>query len=113
MKGLKAEENIQWEIACYKAKENLEKLVAEDLRKSYLANHWKAIRELFQILGFTGIDDKRILPGNIVLEAFVQSCKKFIEIRNQSLLLFSFKSHAKITPDFNSAIKAINAIAGN
>ena len=38
MKGLKAEENIQWEIACYKAEENLEKSVAEDLRKSYSAN---------------------------------------------------------------------------
>src|SRR6266496_1309411 len=39
MKGLKAEENIQWEIACYKAEKNLEKSVAEDLRKSYSANH--------------------------------------------------------------------------
>ena len=113
MKGLKTEENIQWEIACHKAEENLEKSVAEDLRKFYSANHWKAIRELFQILGFTGIDDKRILPGNIVLEVFVQSCERFIEIRNQSLSLFGFKSHAKTTPDLNSAIKAINAIAGN
>ncbi|GBB88983.1 hypothetical protein RclHR1_15600005 [Rhizophagus clarus] len=77
MKGLKTEENVQWEMACHKAKENLEKSVAEDLRKSYSANHWKAIRELFQILGFTGIDDKRILP------------------------------------DLHSAIKTINAIAGN
>jgi hypothetical protein len=113
MKRLKAEENIQWEVACYKAEENLEKSVAEDLRKSYSANHWKAIREFFQILGFTDIDDKCILPGNIVSEAFVQSCEKFIEIRNQSLLLFGFKSHAKTTPDLNLAIKAINAIAGN
>ncbi|CAI2198270.1 9019_t:CDS:1, partial [Funneliformis geosporum] len=80
MKGLKAEENVQWEIACYRAKENLEKSVAEDLRKSYSANHWKAIRELFQILGFTGIDDRRTLSGDIVSEAFVQSCEKFIEI---------------------------------
>ena len=80
MKGLKAEENVQWEFACYRSEENLEKSVAEDLRKSYSANHWKAIRELFQILGFTGIDDKRILPGNIVSEAFVQSCERFIEI---------------------------------
>ena len=36
-----------------------------------------------------------------------------MEIRNQSLLLFGFKSHAKETPDLKSAIKAINAIAGN
>ncbi len=113
MKGLKVEENVQWEIACYKAEENLEKSVAEDLRKSYLANHWKAIREFFQILGFTGIDDKCILPGNIVSKVFVQSCEKFIEICNQSLLLFSFKSHAKTTPDLNLTIKAINTIAGN
>ncbi|PKY58653.1 hypothetical protein RhiirA4_480745 [Rhizophagus irregularis] len=42
MKGLKAEENIQWKIACYKAEENLEKSVAEDLRKSYSANHWES-----------------------------------------------------------------------
>ena len=48
MKGLKAEENIQWEIACYKAEENLEKSVAEDLCKSYSANHWEVIQELFE-----------------------------------------------------------------
>jgi len=83
------------------------------LRKTYSANHWKVIRELFQVLGFTGIDDKRILPGNIVSEAFTQSCEKFIEIRNQSLLLFGFKSRAKEIPDLKSAIKAINAIVGN
>ncbi|GET03050.1 hypothetical protein GLOIN_2v1762477 [Rhizophagus clarus] len=113
IKGLKAEENIQWEIACYKAEENLKKSVAEDLRKSYSANHWKVIQELFQILGFTGIDDKYILSGSMVSEAFTQSCERFIEIRNQSLSLFGFKSHAKTTPDLNLAIKAINAIAGN
>ncbi|CAI2190864.1 2167_t:CDS:2 [Funneliformis geosporum] len=39
MKGLKAEENKQWKIACYKAEKNLEKLVAKDLRKSYSAKH--------------------------------------------------------------------------
>ncbi|CAB4374880.1 unnamed protein product [Rhizophagus irregularis] len=49
----------------------------------------------------------------MVSEAFTQSCERFIEIRDQSLLLFGFKSHAKTTPDLNSAIKAINAIAGN
>ena len=43
----------------------------------------------------------------------MQSCEKFIEIRNQSLLLFGFKSRAKETPDLKSAIQAINAIAGN
>ncbi|PKC51668.1 hypothetical protein RhiirA1_483231 [Rhizophagus irregularis] len=94
MKGLKAEENIQWEIACYKAKENLEKSVAEDLR-------------------FTGIDDKRTLSSDTASESFMRSCEKFIEIRNQSLLLFGFKSRAKKIPDLHSAIKTINAITGN
>ncbi|CAB4373212.1 unnamed protein product [Rhizophagus irregularis] len=94
MKGMKAEENIQWEIACYRAEENLEKSVAEDLR-------------------FTGIDNRRTLSGNIASESFIRSCERFIEIRNQSLLLFGFKSYAKETPDLKSAIQAINAIAGN
>ncbi|GBB86379.1 hypothetical protein RclHR1_12800011 [Rhizophagus clarus] len=113
MKGLKAEENVQWEIACNKAKENLEKSVAEDLRKSYSAKHWEVIQELFQILGFTGIDDKRTLSSDTASESFMRSCEKFIEIQNQTLLLFDFKSHAKETPDLHSAIKTINAIAGN
>ncbi|CAI2182858.1 1006_t:CDS:2, partial [Funneliformis geosporum] len=80
MKGLKTEKNIQWKIACYRAEENLKKLVVEDLHKSYSANHWEAIRELFQILGFTGINDIHILPGNIILAAFAQSCERFIVI---------------------------------
>ena len=113
MEGLKAKDTTQWEIACYKAEENLEKSVAEDLHKSYSANHWEVIRKLFQILGFTGIDDIRTLSGNIISEAFAQSCERFIEIRSQSLLLFGFKSRAKEKPDLISAIKTINAIAGN
>jgi len=80
MEGLKAKDTTQWKIACYKAEENLEKSVAEDLHKSYSANHWEAIRELFQVLGFTGIDDKRFLSGNIVSETFTQSCERFIGI---------------------------------
>jgi hypothetical protein len=55
----------------------------------------------------------RNLSGNIILEAFAQSRERFIEIRNQFLLLFGFKFHAKETPDLKSAIKAINAIASN
>ncbi|CAB4376826.1 unnamed protein product [Rhizophagus irregularis] len=43
----------------------------------------------------------------------MRSCERFIEIRNQSLLLFGFKSRAKEIPDLHSAIKTINAIAGN
>ncbi len=113
MKGLKAKENIQWEIACYKAEENLEKSVAEDLRKSYSAKHWEVIQELFQILGFTGIDDKHTLSSDTASESFMRSCEKFIEIQNQSLLLFGFKSRAKEKLDLKSVVKAINAIAGN
>ena len=71
------------------------------------------IRELFQILGFTGIDDIRTLSGNIISEAFAQSYERFIEIRSQSLLLFGIKSCAKEKPDLISAIKTINAITGN
>ena len=113
MKGLEAKDIAQWEDTHYKAGYNSEKSVAEDLHKSYSANHWKVIRELFQILGFTGIDDKRTLSGDTALESFMRSCERFIEIRNQSLLLFGFKSRAKETPDLHSAIKTINAIAGN
>ncbi|CAB4401842.1 unnamed protein product [Rhizophagus irregularis] len=49
----------------------------------------------------------------MISEAFTQSCERFIEIRDQSLLLFGFKFHAKTISNLNSAIKAINAIAGN
>src|SRR5437762_7214620 len=80
IKGLEAKDIAQWEDTHYKAEYNSEKSVAEDLHKSYSANHWKVIRELFQILGFTGIDDKRTLSGNIVSEAFALSCERFIEI---------------------------------
>ncbi|CAI2198235.1 15988_t:CDS:2, partial [Funneliformis geosporum] len=113
IEGLTTKDFAQWEDTCFKAENNFEKSVAEDLRKTYSANHWKIIRELFQVLGFTGIDDRRTLSGSIISESFTQSCERFIEIRNQSLLLFGFKSRAKEKPDLNSAIKAINAIAGN
>jgi len=95
MKGLEAKDIAQWEDSHYKAGYNSEKSVAEELQKSYSANHFKDISELFQILGFTGIDDVRTLSGNIVSEAFAQSCERFIEIRSQSLLLFGIKSRAK------------------
>ncbi|POG58028.1 hypothetical protein GLOIN_2v1790944, partial [Rhizophagus irregularis DAOM 181602=DAOM 197198] len=113
MKGLEVKDIAQWEDSHYKAGYNSEKSIAEDLHKSYSANHWKVIRELFQILGFTGIDDKRILSSNIISETFTQSCERFIKVLDQSLLLFGFKSRAKVTSDLNSAIRAINAIAGN
>ncbi|CAI2186533.1 17739_t:CDS:2, partial [Funneliformis geosporum] len=50
-----------WKHFLRLAEKNLKKSVAEDLRKSYSAKHWKVIQELFQILGFTGIDNERIL----------------------------------------------------
>jgi len=108
LEGLKTKKTIQWEES-----HNSSDSSSIDLRKAYLFKQWKAIQELFQILGFTGIDDIRTLSGNIISEAFAQSCERFMEIRNQSLLLFGFKSRAKETPDLKSAIKAINAIAGN
>ncbi|CAJ0870776.1 7690_t:CDS:2 [Entrophospora sp. SA101] len=113
IEGLKAKDIAQWENTCYNTKDNIEDSVAKDIRKTYSANHWEAIRELFQSLGFTGIDDERILYDDQVKVAFETSRKRFIELRNQSLLLFGFKSRAKETPDLKSAIKAINAIVGN
>ena len=70
IKGLETKDIMQWEDTHYKAEEDVEKSVAEDLHKSYSANYWMVIRELFQILGFTGIDDKRILSSNIVSKTF-------------------------------------------
>ncbi|CAG8602728.1 349_t:CDS:2, partial [Scutellospora calospora] len=64
-------------------------------------------------LGFTGIDDKRILSDDQIKVAFKASHEKFIEIRSQALLLFSFRSRVKKILDLKSAIKAINAIVGN
>ncbi|CAJ0847115.1 9_t:CDS:2 [Entrophospora sp. SA101] len=110
---LKVKDIAQWEDTCYNAKDNFEDSVAKDLHKTYSVNHWEAVQGLLQSLGFTGIDDKRILSDNQVKVAFEASREKFIEIRSQSLLLFGFKSHAKEMPDLNSAIKAINAIVGN
>ncbi|CAJ0835309.1 13188_t:CDS:2 [Entrophospora sp. SA101] len=94
-------------------KQGYDEDIAKDLRKTYSANHWEAVRELFRSLGFTGIDDERILSDDQVKVAFETSRERFIEIQNQSLLLFGFKSRAKETPDLKTAIKAINAIAGN
>ena len=78
--------------------------------KSYSANYWKVIQEFFQILGFTGIDDKHTLSSDIVSESFIWFCKRFIEIQNQSLLFFSFKSYVKETSNLHLAIKTINEL---
>ncbi|CAI2166889.1 5732_t:CDS:2 [Funneliformis geosporum] len=107
--------NIAIPSSCTNALPNSEseKSVVEDLRKSYSAKHLEVIQELFQILGFTGINNERILSDSMVSEAFTQSYKRFIEVLDQFLLLFGFKSHAKVMSDLNSAIRAINTIAGN
>ncbi|KAF0464963.1 helicase [Gigaspora margarita] len=110
---LKAKDIAQWEDTCYNTKDNFVDSVAKDLRKTYSANHWEAVRGLLQSLGFTGIDDKRILSDDQVKVTFEASRDRFIEIRSQALLLFGFNSRAKEIPDLNSAIKAINAIVGN
>ncbi|GBB93240.1 hypothetical protein RclHR1_21360007 [Rhizophagus clarus] len=44
---------------------------------------------------------------------FTIHLKNFRLLVKQSLLLFRFKSRAKVTSDLNSAIRAINAIAIN
>ncbi|RHZ43620.1 hypothetical protein Glove_966g8 [Diversispora epigaea] len=84
---LKAKDLAQWEDTCYNARDNFEDSVAKDLRKTYSANHWIAVKV-----------------------AFKASREKFIKIRSQALLLFGFRSRAKEMPDLKSAIKAINAI---
>ncbi|CAJ0832797.1 1725_t:CDS:2, partial [Entrophospora sp. SA101] len=66
----------------------------------------KNSNELFRSPGHENIRTELVV-------AFETSRKRFIELRNQSLLLFGFKSRAKETPDLKSAIKAINAIVGN
>ncbi|CAI2180561.1 15999_t:CDS:2, partial [Funneliformis geosporum] len=66
----------------YKTNENIEKSVAEDLHKSYSANHWKAIRELFQILGFTNIDDKHILSNKDSIADYYSKIKRCNNIVN-------------------------------
>ncbi|CAG8655875.1 5646_t:CDS:2, partial [Diversispora eburnea] len=82
---LKAKDLAQWKDTCYNAKDNFENSVVKDLRKTYSANHWEAVRGLLQSL----------------------------EIQSQALLLFGFRSRAKEMPDLKSAVKAINAIVSN
>ncbi len=65
------------------------------------------------MLSFTDIDDMHILTGNIISELFIHLYERFIEIQNQSLLLFNFKFHTKKKLNLNSIIKTANAIASN
>ncbi|CAG8825047.1 46398_t:CDS:2, partial [Gigaspora margarita] len=73
----------------------------------------EAVRDLFQSIGFSGIDDTKILSSNDVAKTFEQSQEKIIKIREDALLLFSFKTRAKGLPDLKATVKLINAIVGN
>ncbi|RIB16920.1 hypothetical protein C2G38_2188684 [Gigaspora rosea] len=84
-----------------------------DLHKFYSAKQWEAVHNLVQSIGFSDIDDTKILSGDDVAKAFEQSCEEVVKIREDARLLFGFKTRAKGTPDLNATIKFINAIAGN
>ncbi|CAG8821937.1 42975_t:CDS:2, partial [Gigaspora margarita] len=84
-----------------------------DLHKFYSAKQWEAVRDLFQSIGFSGIDDTKILSGDDVAKTFEQSREKIVKIREDALLLFDFKTRAKGLPDLKATVKLINAIVGN
>ncbi|CAJ0835973.1 13410_t:CDS:2 [Entrophospora sp. SA101] len=108
LENLKFKETIQWE----ESQDSLDP-ASNDLHKYYSVKQWEAVHNLFQSLGFTGIDDERILSGDDVAKAFKELQEKIIKIRQDALLLFGFKSRAKGTPDLNATIKFINAVVGN
>ncbi|CAG8560798.1 1249_t:CDS:2, partial [Scutellospora calospora] len=64
-------------------------------------------------VGFSSIDDTKILSSNDVTKVFKQSQEKIVKIQKDVLLLFGFKSQAKRTPDLKAIVKLINAIARN
>ncbi|CAG8783653.1 28869_t:CDS:2 [Gigaspora margarita] len=108
IENLKIKEAIQWE----ESQDSLDP-ASNDLYKSYSAKQWEAVHDLFQSLGFSDIDDTKILLGDDVSKAFKQTRKKIIKIREDALLLFGFKSRAKETPNLKATVKLINAIARN
>ncbi|CAG8533025.1 6148_t:CDS:2 [Cetraspora pellucida] len=67
----------------------------------------------FRRQGFSDINDTNILFGEDVTKTFKQSQKKIVKIREDTLLLFSFKTRAKGLPDLKATVKLINAIVGN
>ncbi|RIB00779.1 hypothetical protein C2G38_2233014 [Gigaspora rosea] len=84
-----------------------------DLYKYYSAKQWEAVPDLFKLVGFSGIDDTRILSSDDVAKTFEQSREKIVKIREDVLLIFGFKSWAKGTPDLKATVKLINAIVEN
>ncbi|CAJ0830229.1 8848_t:CDS:2 [Entrophospora sp. SA101] len=104
IENLKFKETIQWE----ESQDSLDP-ASNDLHKSYSAKQWEAVHDLFQSLGFSDIDDTKILSGDDVSKAFEQSWEKIVKIRQDALLLFGFKE----LPDLKATVKLINAIAGN
>ncbi|CAJ0850941.1 4497_t:CDS:1, partial [Entrophospora sp. SA101] len=108
LENLKIKEAMQWEES-----QDSMNPASNDLHKFYSVKQWEAVRDLFQSIGFSGIDDTKILSGDDVAKAFEQSCEEVVKIREDARLLFGFKTRAKGTPDLNATIKFINAIAGN
>ncbi|CAG8807319.1 13742_t:CDS:2, partial [Gigaspora rosea] len=108
IENLKIKEEMQWEDS----HESMDPS-SVDLHKFYSAKQWEAVHNLVQSIGFSDIDDTKILSGNDVAKAFEQSCEEVVKIRKDARLLFGFKTRAKGTPDLNATIKFINAIAGN
>ncbi|CAJ0847312.1 8711_t:CDS:2, partial [Entrophospora sp. SA101] len=58
---------------------------SNDLCKSYSAKQWEAVHDLYQSLGFSDIDDTKILLGDDVSKAFEQTRKKFDKMHCYSL----------------------------
>ncbi|CAG8718658.1 895_t:CDS:2, partial [Gigaspora rosea] len=108
IENLKIKEEMQWEDSHDSIDPS-----SVDLHKFYSVKQWKAIYNLVQSIGFRDIDDTNILSGDDVIKAFKQSQEKIVKIREDALLLFSFKTRAKGLPDLNATIKFINAILGN
>ncbi|CAJ0830395.1 12886_t:CDS:2, partial [Entrophospora sp. SA101] len=108
LENLKIKEAMQWE----ESQDSLDP-ASNDLHKFYSAKQWEAVRDLFQSIGFSGIDDTEILSGDDVAKTFEQSWEKIVKIREDALLLFGFKTRAKGLPDLKATVKLINAIVGN
>ncbi|CAG8852232.1 29701_t:CDS:1, partial [Gigaspora margarita] len=108
IENLKIKEEMQWEDSHDSTDPS-----SVDLHKFYSAKQWEAIHNLIQSIGFSDIDDTNILSGDDVAKTFDQSREKIVKIREDTLLLFGFKTRAKGTPDLNATIKFINAILGN
>src|SRR6185369_9389372 len=102
IKNLKIKEEMQWEDSHDSMDPS-----SVDLHKFYLAKQWEAVHNLVQSIGFSDIDDMNILSGDDVAKAFKQSREKIVKIREDALLLFSFKTRAKGLPNLKATIKLL------